>query len=176
MKKCPFCSEEIQETAKKCKHCGEWIMESSSDKNLLTVDNTRKVFYWTLVLWILIFISWAGSIENRQAIFSGIWLILAAIWYRSISLRRKSWKSFWYGEVISWTLLILLIPLFKWESVMEKPMLLIWQALFISYYTYPLINNRVRSKYLRIIIRVLSVLIFLILSFILVRVLDSFGL
>ncbi len=22
---CPYCSEEIQPTAKKCKHCGEWL-------------------------------------------------------------------------------------------------------------------------------------------------------
>ena len=50
MKKCPFCSEEIQETAKKCKHCGEWLLESNSQKNNSSADNIRKVFYWTLAL------------------------------------------------------------------------------------------------------------------------------
>lgn len=33
-KKCPYCGEEILETAKKCKHCGEWL-EDYEDRNLV---------------------------------------------------------------------------------------------------------------------------------------------
>lgn len=30
-KTCPFCGEEIMETAKKCKHCGEWLDRQSEE-------------------------------------------------------------------------------------------------------------------------------------------------
>jgi hypothetical protein len=50
MKKCPFCSEDIQDSAKKCKHCWEFLENSSVSKEYnsfnysFTLENWRAQF------------------------------------------------------------------------------------------------------------------------------------
>lgn len=45
MKTCPYCSEEIQNTAKKCRYCWEWLEEEKVDNKTANIVNFNTESY-----------------------------------------------------------------------------------------------------------------------------------
>ena len=81
-KDCPFCWEEILETAKKCKHCGEFL-EKKEDKSEEPKKeepkkkSTRSIFFLQLlVFFIVTIILWLSLASSTF-----IWVILSVCWF-----------------------------------------------------------------------------------------------
>lgn len=94
MKKCPFCAEEIQDTAIKCKHCGEFLDPAA---RLLSKNTGTKWYFRT------------GFIV--VALLSVGPFALPLIWFRPTTSR--TWK-------IGLTIVTLVLSWYLYQATLES--------------------------------------------------------
>lgn len=73
-KKCPYCSEEIQKTAKVCKHCWTDIKKKQKEESL---KRRNKKAFWLLAI-----------------------MVIVLFWYAGMSSEPTSHTSSWYQDCL----------------------------------------------------------------------------
>lgn len=84
MKQCPYCGEEVQESAKKCKHCKEFLDDSKPYKY-----STKSSFFSRL----------KAFLYQKYVRVTLLIVVLCILWYLwSVSDRAKSYNNEWFNE------------------------------------------------------------------------------